>query len=544
MKPKKAILKNIFLRKEEFRTHWWRLLVIFASGVLLRFAFPKYDVWWLVWVIPVPFFLFLIGRNLKLSFWSGWLFGVAFYYSTIFWLNTLIAYNPFVPAGILLMGIAMGLFVAGFALCNSFFESRIPQLRWLYTPALWVLFEYARSLGPFGFPWAYFGHTHYRQLPFIQIADITGVYGISFILVMGNVLLAEVLHSLWQRKYRSNNVRLPLVGICVFCFLFILFLVYGLFTLKYYNHLQRNKGLRIGIVQPNVPQKIKLASYLSPNDSERECLQLQMTKELAELVLSLRGKSELIICPETAITDPFFSLNTPLKETMQSLADKVESAILFGADNVYVSSDMQTIEKMYNSAWLVFPQAGFSSKIYNKIHLVPFGEYVPLGGLIPFLQESIVQIANFDAGADPVVFQLKNPPAQFGAVICFESSFSYLFRRLANRGAQFFAVITNDAWYGRSSGAYQHFALSIFRAIEFRRPVLRSANTGISAVISPAGEIICSLPLEKKGTINAQIFPASTTTFYQRFSDLFVFILTLLLIFLFLLLRIRGSPHK
>ncbi|MCD6384555.1 apolipoprotein N-acyltransferase [Candidatus Sumerlaeota bacterium] len=543
MKLKKGILKNIFLQKEEFSANRWRFLVIATCGVLLRFAFPKYDIWWLVWLVPVPFFLFLFEASPKRSFWFGWLFGFSFYYTTIFWLNTLTAYNPFVPAGILLMGIAMGLFVAAFALCNSFFETRIPQFRWFYTPALWVVFEYARSLGPFGFPWAYLAHTHYRQLPFIQIADITGVYGISFIIVTGNVLLAEVVHYLWQKKSGVRRIHFPVIGICFFCILIAITVIYGHFALKSYNTPGGN-GIRIGIVQPNVPQRLKLASYLSPDESERLRLQLKMTKELAQLVRSLRGQADLILCPETAISDPFFSLNEPLKESIQRLSDKVESPILFGADNVYVSPGNQTIEKIYNSAWLVFPQIGFASEIYNKIHLVPFGEYVPLGQIIPFLQEGIVQVANFDAGTDSIIFKLKKPPVRFGVVICFESSFPHLFRRLAERGAQFFSVITNDAWYGRSSGAYQHFALSVFRAIEFRRPVLRSANTGISAVISATGKILRTLPLEEKGTITERIFPSSTKTFYQHFSDLFIFILALALALLYLFITMRKPKSQ
>ncbi len=541
-------LKRIFPTREELAADKWKCLVVIISGIVLRFAFPKFDLWWLVWIVPVPFFYFLFNLPPRSSFWLGWAFGFSFYYSTIFWLNTLVIYNPFTIPGIFLMGLAMGLFIAFFSLLNSHFERRLPALRYLYTPGLWVIFEYLRSLGPVGFSWAYLAHTHYRQLHFIQIADITGVYGISFLIVLGNIVLARILgFCLSLIGITSKAMRkCPVLPIFIFLILTGGNLWYGKLALAKYTS-SKSPSLSISIVQTNVPQPLKLASYISPDENERKKLQLHLLQNLTNLVLTLKDKSSLIICPETTITDPFFSVNRPLQEYVQKLSQAVNTPILFGADEVVLSTDGNNMERIYNSAWLVEPDKGLSKTVYRKIHLVPFGEYVPLGGIIPFL-EAIVQIGNFDAGTESTIFRLnlKKMPDEvktwrLGVMICFESSFSYLARRLVERGGNFLVVITNDAWYGRSSGAYQHYALAVFRAIEFRRPVLRSANTGISAIINANGAILDSLPLETEGVMTNDCYREDNITFYCAYGEFFAYCIIMCIVLLWLIARAKTK---
>ncbi len=528
----KTIPKNLsrwFPAFKEIKASWRYLLVLFIGGIALRLAYPRFDAWWLVWLAPVPFFSILKTASPKRAFWTGWFFGFVLYYSTIFWLNTLTVFNPFVPLGILLMGIVMGLFVALFALANSFFEARISHLRWCYIPALWVVFEYFRSLGPFAFSWCYLGHTLYKQHVLIQIADITGVYGISFLIVMANVLIGESVGWVWQRKKR-RHARFPYTGISVFVVLLVATLIYGHYAM--HRTYSTSRGIKIGIVQPNVDQQTKLASYSHPDEEVRQRLQDTILEDFACLVLSLQGSSSgLIVTSETSITDPFFSINPPLQEFVELLSSKADTPVLFGADYVTLTPDEKNVDKMYNSAWLVRPEQGLSDTVYHKIHLVPFGEYVPLARYIPLLQESIVRIGDFDAGKESTLFRVGEKVHPFGVLICFESTMPYLARRLVHEGAEFFAVITNDAWYGDSSGPYQHFVLSVFRAIEFRRPVIRSANTGISALITPAGKVIDYLPLLEQGTFTGTIYPAQEKTLYYKFFNIIpiVFLVVLLI---------------
>ncbi|MCX7766138.1 MAG: apolipoprotein N-acyltransferase, partial [Candidatus Sumerlaeia bacterium] len=369
------------------------------------------------------------------------------------------------------------------------------------------------------------------------------------LIVLGNTVLARLVEfCLNLRRTSGITIRkFPILPLLIFVVLIVGNLWYGKLALLKYTSSEA-PSLTISIVQPNVPQPLKLASYISPDENERKQLQLQLLQNLTNLLLTLKEKSALIICPETAITDPFFAVNRSLQNYIHKVSQTVNTPILFGADEVVLSTDEKSIEKIYNSAWLVEPDKGLTKTVYRKIHLVPFGEYVPLGGIIPFLQESIVQVGNFDAGRESTIFSLRPERLpddgkywRFGVMICFESSFSYLARRLVERGANFLVVITNDAWYGRSSGAYQHFALSIFRAIEFRRPVVRSANTGISAVINSYGKILDSLPLETEGVLTNTCSREETITIYCAYREFFVYFIILCLLLLWLVTRVKTG---
>jgi apolipoprotein N-acyltransferase len=537
-----ALSKNFKTIVRNIAANRWSILSVALSGFLLRFAYPRWDIWWLAWLAPVPFIYILFNASPRRSFWLGWLFGFCFFYPTVFWLNTLIAYNPFIPLGIFILGLAMGLSIAIFALCCSFFELRMPQWRWLYIPALWVVIEYLRGIAPFGgFAWAFMAHTHYQQIPFIQVADIVGVYGISFVIVTGHVLLAGIAHFLVRKRKGASLSRSLIINTVVFATLIALTLTYGLWKLQVPD--ESRKHITVGVVQPNVPQDMKLTSYASPDAEIRETLQVRILKDLARLILELKGQTDCIICPETSITDVWFTLNEELQDFMVQLAQKAGAPILFGADNTTVKPGENYADKMYNSAWLAHPDTGISDKIYNKMHLVPFGEYVPLASVIPFLQNSIVQIGNFDAGTESTIFTINKGTTKFGVMICFESSVSSLARHLANRGAEFIVVITNDGWYGKSAGAYQHFPLSIFRAIETGRPIVRAANTGISAVISPKGKILAQTKLQQQITFTTIFTPTTQATLYSKVGDVPILILILILLVLLSVNLVRSRKR-
>jgi apolipoprotein N-acyltransferase len=528
-------------KKTRILLHWkeaWEQRKAFAlatlAGLLLILPFPKFGFWWLAWVGMVPLFIAIRDQSPRLAFYLGFVFGFVFYYGNIFWLNTLIDYNDFVPIGIVLLGIYLAFYAALFALLTSLLRRRAATFSFFIIPAVWVVLEYVRSLGRLAFPWAYLSSSQYRILPLIQIADLTGTYGVTYLIVICNLAIADVIggiraHAALRQAWKTLVVLALLAAS----------LAYGGFAM--HRTYADGKSLNVAIVQPSVPQLRKLLSYLSDDADLRNRISAQMISQLVAMIRAQQGRGvDLFVLPESAITETGFNFDVPLRQFLERLAHEMNASIFLGADN---RTSLEENATVYNSAWLIDPESGFYPKPYNKIQLVPFGEHVPYFNVIPYLQEIIINIGSFTEGSDYTLFPCKG--LKFGAVICFESSFARLLRRFVRDGADFLVVITNDAWYGRSAGAYQHTSLSVFRAIENRRYVVRAANTGISCFIAPTGAIASHLRLFESATLRGEIRASKHLTFYTRYGDIFAKILFLLVLaLLIVLLRSRLMREK
>ncbi len=500
------------------------------SAVLLILSFPRSNIWIFAWFGFVPLFFAVKNKSKVKAFLLSYLTGVVFWSITIYWLVhvTLL--------GTIVLILYLALYFGLFGLLISIYELRTTSYELFFIPSLWVLLEYIRSHLFTGFPWALLAYSQYQNLPIIQIADITGAWGVSFLVMMVNVMIYKVIgHGSWMIGKKQNAIFSYLFS-CSFLFLS---LIYGYSRLHPPTTHHPPPTLKVSVIQGNIPQELKWdpsARVYILNKYE------QLTKEAAT------KNPDLIVWPEASCPGLLGEDNSVFQEIF-SFARNTKIPLLIGT----VSRD----DKEYFNSCLLINSAGKISGRYNKLHLVPFGEYIPFKKYLPFL-ETIVPIGDITAWNDYTIFKISDSrfsildsrvsiqhrassiESQFAVLICFEDLFPELSRKFVSQGAQFLVNITNDAWYKETSAPYQHLQACVFRAVENRVFLARAANTGISGFINPTGKII-SLVCDKKGKeifvdgfdIQEVIISKKGLSFYNRFGDYFV-----LACFLFILFRI------
>lgn len=433
------------------------------SGILLALAYPIFNLEFLAFVAFVPLFFVLEDKSLKQAFLLAFIAGIVFWAITIYWLIhvTLI--------GLILLVLYLALYFGLFGLFFKLVTGKLANWQTLIIPAVWVLLELLRSRLITGFPWALLGYSQYLNLPFIQIADIAGVWGVSFLVMLINVAIYSAVS---HQPSAVSRMKIFLVVILVLGSV----LSYGFYKLNCVLRPSLLVPLKISVIQGNIPQ------YQKWNENFRSLIWERyetLTKKAA------KDKPDLIIWPETSVPG-VIGEEPGLLTRISRLAEAVKTPILIGA----VTS--RSIN-YYNSAILISAEGKILQQ-YDKLHLVPFGEYVPLERHFTFLRDLIgVPIGDFTAGREDTVFKLpavsSQPSAKFAVLICFEDIIPVLSRRFVKGGAQFLVNITNDAWFMKSSAPYQHAQVSVFRAIENRAPVVRAANTGVSCFIDRYGRI-------------------------------------------------------
>lgn len=483
----------------------FRVFLPIIAAILLILSYPRFNLEFLAWVALIPLFFALENKSLKRRFIVGYFFGLIFFSGILYWLA-----NVTVPGTIvliLLLSLAPAIF-------SCLYIYPIPPNIYpiFYIPSIWVISEYLRTHLLTGFPWALLAYSQYLNIPVIQISDITASYGVSFVIVLINFCIYAVIRKSHNRK------KYTVIGI----FILIAVLFYGFFSL---NQKYITQPLKVSIVQGNIPQELKW-------DKDYERFILDKYEFLTQLA-SKEG-SHIIIWPETSV--PVILGRDDIFERITNLADSLNTSLLVG---VIREENL----KYYNSAVLISGNGKILGS-YDKLHLVPFGEYIPLEEHIPWFRSLIDKvIGDFEAGRDFNLFtiSIENISSQeksivknirfykFGVLICFEDIFPDLARNFVKKGALFLLNITNDAWFGNTAAPFQHVQSSVFRAIENRVPVIRSANTGVSCFINQNGIIIDSVKENEKeifvdGYKHAEIHPILNTTIYTRFGDVFFYI--------------------
>lgn len=485
------------------------------SSFLLILAFPTFNLWPLAWVGIIPLFIAVQNKTPLQSFWIGWTQGIIFYLGTLTWIiNTMVNYGKLpLPVSFLLL-ILLAIYLGAYTGLFCFFLIHLNRHKicnWIAAPFIWVSLEYIRAHLLSGFPWASLAYSQFNFLPVIQIVDITGIYGLSFLIVFINAAFFMILDYFYSFQSKNAEPVLLRNNIIIAVFLISITLGYGYWKISYFSSQTKKKPLKIALIQGNIEQNHKWDPLYQKEVYETY---RNMTLEAAS------EKPGLIVWPETAT--PFNFPNDQVnKKKLLQLGTESNSYILFGSPGFIGKGNDIT---PFNSAFLISPEKKVLGQ-YDKIHLVPFGEYVPLKKILFFVDKMVTGIGNFGSGTEYTVFSI--PGGKLSVLICFEVIFPELVRHFVNAGAEFLVNITNDAWFGKSAASYQHISMVVFRAIENRRPVIRAANTGITGIIDSKGKIIAQTDIFVRDKIIGNIFPEKNyRTFYTRYGDVFaVFII-------------------
>ncbi len=477
-------------------------IMALLSGGLLAAAFPKPEFSFLAWFAFVPLLLAVGRKSAGKAFRLGLISGLAAYGGILYWINIVVTRYGNLPVYVsiiifMLLVTYLALYVAVF----MFFvrkgeEKGVPLL--LSFPVLWVGLEYLRSFLLTGFPWASLGYSQYRVLPLIQIADITGVYGPSFLIALSNVAVYQVIKSLAGKERYIHPGR----SVVFFLALFTATMVYGIERM---DRPESGAPLKVSLIQGNIDQSVKWDPAFQ-----------DATMAIYDKLTRAAGSSgpDLTVWPESAVPF-FFQDNAAESARIKKLAEALGTWMIVGSPAY--DKDGGTI-KYRNSAYLISPRGEVEGRS-DKIHLVPFGEYVPLAELLPFVHKLVVGVGDFTPGE--ATTPLSTDKGKIGVLVCFEGIFPEISRSYVREGSRLLVNITNDAWYGWSSAPYQHLSMTVFRAVENRVPLVRAANTGISAIINSNGRIISRTPLFSEAFLNGTVLTGSGNTIYDRFGDAF-----------------------
>ncbi|MFW2331344.1 MAG: apolipoprotein N-acyltransferase [Nitrospinota bacterium] len=504
------------------------LLPILAA-ILFSLAFPDYQIGLLAWIAFVPLLISIIDQSLLKSSLFGLLFGTLFYIITIPWIinsiHNVAGVNLLLSILIFfILVIYLGSYSALFTFLVTFITKRFGfKLASILTPFIFVTTElFKTKMIHVAFPWGTVSQTQYKILPVIQAADLFGASFISFIIIGFNVVISYIIYNKFSLNKPFASIKAPLlIGLV----LALILPIYGHFRLEQINNKnqQVEENLTIALIQGNIDQKIKWnPKYRSSQINHY----IVSSKKFASL------GAKLIIWPEAAI--PYLFGNEPYYDNLIiSLAKEEKIYLIFGslADSGNKGSKRGDV---INRAWLVTPDGRL--QYYDKIHLVPFGEYVPFENLLFFIGKLSAAVGHITAGnklnllvGDP---NIEMPPNDnslrianslaIGIQICFEIIFPDYSRKLASMGANLLVNITNDSWFGVSDASEQSLAIATLRAVENRLFILRAAQTGISAIISSSGSIDESTTIFEEDAILASIpIQDITPTFFNRIGYLF-----------------------
>lgn len=493
-----------------------------AGGTALTCAFPGVGMDWCAWFALVLLLVGIRTATPRRAIILGLAAGVVHFLTLLYWLvPTMHTYAP-MPlisgVGVLVvLAFYLALYVAafcGFAAWCATGYLKHPLWCMAMAPVFWVGLEWLRGNLFTGFPWGTLGYSQYARLDMIQIADIFGVYGVSFLLAIVNgalfILVLAVLGGRWQN--RPVYLRHAVFALAAAVFFVAGAWQYGQLRIDQVDSAGRSADkIRVAVIQGNIDQSVKW--------DEKFCG--QTTRKYIRLTRKALEKTpDLVIWPETAL--PFYFSRD--KELTSLVLDSVEEAgvwHLVGSPTYEYDPERERLF-LFNSAYLINPGGGVEDR-YDKVHLVPFGEYVPLRRWLPFLGTMVPQQMDFSAGRTGKLLHMGE--AALGVQICYEMIFPELSSAMVRSGGDVIVNITNDAWFGRTAAPLQHYSMGVFRAVENRRAFVRAANTGISGFIDPAGRIVHASKIFETCTMTSSIpVIIKKPGFYCRNGDLLVWI--------------------
>ena len=433
----------------------------------------------------------------------------------------MVEYGGLGPVSAVLVNAALiaylSLFPALFAMVMARLTSVFGASALLVAPLVWVATELGRTHIFTGFPWVLLGYSQVTMLPVAQLASILGVYGVSGLTgaVSAAMACAAVRANVSMlRRFTPLAVTLVLV-----------FAVSGWGAGRVGAALLTRSGeaIRVGLVQGNVDQGMK---WDRGRSAAIFAEYLRMTRT------AIARGAEIVLWPESS-TPFFFEDDRAGAEQIKNVARQANVPILLGSDQI----DPGAPTKYYNSAFLVRPD-GSVGGVYRKMHLVPFGEYVPLKQIFFFAAPLVEAVSDFSPGESAVLLPVKGHV--LSTAICYEIVYPDLVRQFAKAGSELLTTITNDAWFGRTSAPYQHFAQASMRAIENGRYLVRSANTGISGIVDPYGRVLEPTDIFQQSVVVGDARFVNDTTIYTRIGDVFAYASTVVTVVLLVLARRVG----
>jgi apolipoprotein N-acyltransferase len=437
------------------------------------------------------------------AFSLGLMTGAGYFGGTVYWTGTTIrtfgglSWPVAVLAASLLvayLALFPGLFALVLAWLNSKFGSRAVML----APAVWVSTELGRTYFWSGFPWLLLGYSQTTVLPVAQLASVVGVFGLSALVALVSAALSRFV------MIRSRESVATLAAVA---FVLVATCVWGSYRLAHGTLTQQGRPVRVALVQGNIPQDQKWDAARANQIFETY---LELTRSAA------RQGAQLAIWPESS-TPFYFEEDPAAGDRIRRMVRETGVELLFGSDQMEHSAP----PAYYNSAFLL-RRDGSTAAVYRKMHLVPFGEYVPLKRLLFFVGPLVEGAGDFTAGRSMVM--LTGQAGRISTAICYEIVYPGLVRRAVLEGSQLLTTITNDAWYGYSSAPYQHFLQASMRSIEQGRYLARSANTGISGVVDPYGRVVAQSRIFERAVLMGEVRMLDGRTVYGRIGDLCAYV--------------------
>lgn len=501
------------------RLHKSAWLLVLSSAILQVLVFPKPGLYYLSWVCLAPLiyavlrareadaaellaeetFSYLAPASVGQAFLLGWVCGTVVYLGSCYWVFSVMHYYGGLSRAVsavllLLFSLYVGLHQAVFAALVAWAaraRAGYSRRALFLAPFLWVAVELLRTY-LVGFPWDLLGTTQVANTALSRIATLTGVYGLSFEIALVNAAFAA---AFLVRPPRRRLMLAATLATAVFL------------QLTQYIELDRLPvDSHALLVQQNVPIRESWQSA--------EYIGLLQSLDAISTIPPGSAKVNLVVWPESPA--PFFLNDDRFVSTISAIARRTNDFVVAGSLGVRPAAGGENL--LYNSAALVNPQGQIAAR-YDKVHLVPFGEYIPLQRLLSFAQSLTREVGTFARGSDR--WPLDAGAAKLGVFICYESVFPGEVRQFADHGAQVFVNISNDGWFGNSGAPEQHLNVARMRAIENERWLLRATNTGITASIDPFGRVVAQAPTGTRTTLLAPYSLRAETTFYTRYGDWF-----------------------
>ena len=545
--------------------------IIFASlsGILLALSFPPIPMPFLAFVGLVPL-LYVLNNTIltkKKRYFLVYLTFFIYHTGSLWWISS---WTQDTDIFLLIAGLALDFFhpiffFIPFAVYFWFQKQFGNKVALLCFPFIFLSFEWLHSLGDVGFPWLTLGNTQILNTYWIQFIDITGIWGASLAILFVNVLVVNFFDGyrnfestkLIHYLTKSQKASLNLIGIFI---LFVLPYFYSFLVIKkydYHNNLQNNKYISVAVIQPNINPWRKWETSVFE--------QLQLLLKISDSILVINPNINLFVFPETAIPSLYTEFNT-LQDIsiLQNWCNLRNVSILTGITEFYfipknikapatakqLKSDEQQYYQTFNSSILVVPNPNYKpgDKVqnYRKSKLTPFGEQIPFQEEIPFLSQFAlwsvgISSWNKGSGADVLKYRLNNKEVRIGNIICIESIYPEFVTGFVEANSNLFTLITNDGWYDFTVGPRQHYLLACIRAIENRRYIARSANTGISGFISPLGISLKEAPQYVRTGIDFLLPLIEEKTIYSKYGDWLPIICLLLTIFIAIIFKFRKK---